>query len=77
MIATQSHDPRLVSTQRRGRGDTLPPAQLLEGLRHLLPRNVIVERRDGDVPAVDDVRPALVRVDVCARVEAAEAGLSR
>ena len=48
------------------------PAQSAERLRHLLPGNVVIEGRDGDISAIDDFSPIRVGVDVGARVEAAK-----
>lgn len=60
-----------------GRAERPPFPELRERLSHLLQRNAIVHGRDGHVTAVDDVRPALVRVDARARVVPAEGGLAR
>lgn len=73
VITAQSHQPGL-GRQRRCR---LPPAELLEGLGHLLPGDVVVKGGDADVAAVDDLGPVLVGVDAGARVEAAERRLAR
>ncbi|KAL2289617.1 hypothetical protein FJTKL_01865 [Diaporthe vaccinii] len=59
------------------RGQRPPAPQLCEGLGHLPYRHGIVDRHDGDVPAVHDLCPALIGVDVGPRVEAAEARLPR
>ena len=65
------------------KGDNLGPAltqrahgvrsaEVLERLRHLLCRDVVVKGRDGDVAAVDNLGPVLVRVDVGAGIEGAQ-----
>lgn len=72
VVATEGHELGL-----GGEGaDGPPPAELLEGLGHLLAGDVVVDRGDGDVAAVDDLGPVLVRVDAGARVEAAERRLA-
>jgi hypothetical protein len=43
---------------------------------HLRERDGVVERRDGDVAAVEDRGPGRVRVYACAGVEASEGGLA-
>ena len=60
--------------QELGEGTSL--AELLEGGGHLCEGQGVVHRSDGDIAAVDDLGPVLVGVDVCARVEAPEGGLS-
>lgn len=72
MITTQRHQLRPLAQPRHR---TMSP-QLLQRLRHLLARNTVVHGRDGDVAAVDDLGPALIRIDARSRVEAAEGSLA-
>lgn len=72
VVAAERDELRLLQ-QRRHRGAA---AQLRESLGHLPQRDGIIHRYDGDVPAVEDGGPVLIRVDVGPGVEAAEGRLA-
>lgn len=68
MIAAQSDKSRLGSDRR----NRLSPAELLKSLRHLLARNIVVDRCNRDIATVNDLGPVLIWVDAGTGVEAAE-----
>lgn len=72
MIATQRKQLGLLGDGAR----CLPPAELLQGLGHLLAGNVVIDGGDGDVAAVHHLSPVLVGVDAGAGVEAPERRLA-
>lgn len=74
MIAAESDELRPAFAERAYR---VSPAKVSERLCHLLGRDIVVKRRDGNVSAINDFRPVLVGIDVCARVECAERRLTR
>lgn len=74
VVAAEGEQPRLRDDVG---GDGGTRAQLLERRAHLPQRHRVVHRRRRDVPAVQDLRPALVRVDGRPRVEAPERRLPR
>lgn len=57
-------------------GCRLVLAQLLKCLCHLLPGDIVVERCDWNIAAVDDLCPALVWIDASPRIEATKGRLS-
>lgn len=73
MISSQGHQLWPVAHRRDG----LATAQLLQGLGHLLLRDVIVHGGNRDIAAVDNLGPIQVWVDVCPRIEGSEGGLAR
>ena len=73
VVAAEGDEPRAGEQRRCGAS----PAQLLERFGHLDEGQRVVHGRDGDVAAVDDLGPALVRVDIGPRVEAPERSLPR
>lgn len=73
MITTQRHDLGLSAQSR----DSVSLTQFLQGLRHLLPCDLIVKRGDGNISTVYDLGPVLVRVDVGSWVEPPKGCLSR
>ena len=73
VLAAEGDEPRACNQRRCG----APLAQLLERFRHLGECQGVVHGRDGDVAAVNDLGPALVRVDIGPRVEASERSLPR
>lgn len=66
VVPAEGDELRLGQQGRHG----APAAQLREGLGHLLQGHGIVDGHDGDVAAVEDGRPVLVRVDARPGVEA-------
>lgn len=52
-------------------------SQLRKSLRHLLTRNGIIKRRNGNIATVDNLSPITVRVDIRTGVESSKGGLSR
>jgi hypothetical protein len=58
------------------RGDGSSTTKLREGCSHLSQGHGIVDRCDGDIPAVENCCPALVWIDVGSRVEAPKGRLS-
>lgn len=61
---------------RQQRRHSAPAAQLRERLGHLLHGHGIIDGDDGNIAAVDNLGPILVRVDIRPRVEAPETGLA-
>ena len=48
-----------------------PLPELRQALGHLIERHRVVEGRHGDIPAVDDLGPRIVGIEICVRVESA------
>lgn len=79
MVAAQRDELRVAGADAGRLGclvDDLAGAQLEEGFVHLSLGEPVVEGRDGDVAAVGDLGPGLVRVDPCARVVACSGHLA-
>lgn len=52
-------------------------SQLRKGLRHLLTRNGIIKRRNGNIATVNNLSPVAVGIDIRTGVESSKGGLAR
>lgn len=79
MIATERQQLWCVTILDVGLGIVLgglAMGQIRERLSHLPESKGIIEWTDGNIAAVDDFGPALVRIDVCSRIVASKSSLT-